>query len=44
MPDDKDKRKDDPIRLPRKDPMDDIEKRSRYCPHGNVWGRCPRGC
>lgn len=21
-----------------------IEKRSRYCKHGNVWGRCPYGC
>lgn len=19
-------------------------KKSRYCPHGNVWGRCPQGC
>ena len=25
-------------------PEKDIEKRSRYCRHGNVWGRCPHGC
>jgi hypothetical protein len=22
----------------------EVEKRSKYCKHGYVWGRCPEGC
>lgn len=25
-------------------PSGQTEKRSRYCGHGNVWGRRPKGC
>jgi hypothetical protein len=25
-------------------PDSNIEKRSKFCKHGNVWGRCPEGC
>ncbi len=44
MNDDKDKKRDDPTKYQRRDEPDDTEKRSRYCKHGNVWGRCPQGC
>jgi hypothetical protein len=40
---DKEKPKDDPTKLPPRREQD-IEKRSRFCQHGNVWGRCPKGC
>jgi len=45
MSEDKDKRKDEPAKYPvRKDTEADTLKRSRYCAHGNLWGRCPKGC
>ncbi|HJP89173.1 MAG TPA: hypothetical protein VJ850_09080 [Candidatus Limnocylindrales bacterium] len=25
-------------------PTEPTLKKSRYCEHGNVWGRCPHGC
>lgn len=43
MPD-KDKPKDEPERFPRRDTPGDLEKRSRFCKHGYIWGRCPQGC
>lgn len=52
MSDDGSKRRDD--ELPRRNDKPifitkDIKpgqmlKKSRYCQHGNVWGRCPQGC